>query len=160
MAPKQPSDLLACLGYRGLACPQACWLWKQHNEGVQRRDETTAEAGCPSGPIVNHHQLLGACTNSAAASGLESSAMRQRGCKGGRRAAAAQPPCPANPPRNMSYVERPRRRADGAQRRGRRQREGQKAGWVWGGSGEGVGRERGGSREGARCAAKRQQVGT
>ena len=45
------SCLLACVTEAGPG-PPGGRLWKQCDEGVQCRNETTAEAGCPSGPIV------------------------------------------------------------------------------------------------------------
>ena len=40
--------------YRGWAWSTGGWLWEHRNATVPRKNETTVEAGCPSGPIVNH----------------------------------------------------------------------------------------------------------
>ena len=62
--------------------------------GVQCSTETTAvEAGCPADPIVNHHRLLGACTNNVAARRVGS--RKRKGRVRGRR---ARGPGPAHAP--------------------------------------------------------------
>ena len=98
-APRGRVCVCVCVCYRGWAWSTGGWLWEQRNETVHCRNETAVEAGCPSGPIVNHHQSWVQCREHIATRRSEE-ALRSGG-KGGQHTAASPAHAPSQPTRGI-----------------------------------------------------------